>query len=107
MITSLPKPPIQRHHERVPYFEPVHILRPQPVITQAVDLCLGGIGLRSPLKLELGTEIEMESHAGQAVFWGKISWCRSLGSGFKIGAEFTHVDLNLLTQILHGRTGKR
>ena len=107
MITSLPKAPIQRHYERVPYFEPVHIRKPVPLITQAVDLGLGGIGLRSPLHLDLGTEIEMESHAGQAVFWAKISWCRSLGSGFKIGAEFTQVDLNLLAQIMRGRNGKR
>ncbi|MFI5338005.1 MAG: PilZ domain-containing protein [Opitutales bacterium] len=95
-----------RHHERVPFFEPVRIRKPLAMITQATDLGLGGIGLRSPKGLDLGTQVEMDSFAGQAVFWGKISWCKSLGSGFRIGAEFTQVDLEVLARIRDLRSGR-
>jgi len=104
-MTALPSAVPQRRLDRIPYFEPVIVLSPVNMRTQAVDLGWGGIGLRSSQRLDVGTPIEMNCFIGEIS--GTVTWCKSLGSGFRIGAKFTRFDPEMLEQIPALKWAKR
>lgn len=88
-----------RRAVRVPFFGPVRIRKPVSVSTEGVDLCPGGIGLRSGVELPAGTAVELEVFGGRAIFLGTVRWVHPEGSGFRIGVEFSREDASLIAQV--------
>jgi PilZ domain len=88
-----------RASTRAPFFEPVQIRKPVSVLTQGVDLGVGGIGLRSTVEIATGTAVELALFGGRVIFLGTVRWCQPLGSGFRIGVKFSHEDAALIAQV--------
>jgi hypothetical protein len=99
MAASKPQDTIPRRATRVPFFEPVQIRKPVPILTQGVDVGAKGVGLRSTVAIPVDTAVELELFGGRAIFLGTVRWCSPLGSGFRIGVEFTEEDASLIEQI--------
>jgi hypothetical protein len=99
MAVPTNKDPITQRKTRVPFFEPVQIRKPVPILTQGVDLGSGGVGLRSTVAIPVDTAIELELFGGRAIFLGTVRWCSPLGSGFRIGVEFARDDATLIEQV--------
>ena len=90
---------IPRRATRVPFFEAVQIRKPVPTLTQGVDVGAGGIGLRARVAIPVDTKVELELFGGRAIFLGTVRWCSPLGSGYRIGIEFTREDASLIEQV--------
>ena len=99
MASSKTNETIPRRTTRVPFFEAVQIRKPEPTLTQGVDLGAGGIGLRSGVAFPIDTKVELELFGGRAIFLGTVRWCSPLGSGYRIGIEFTREDASLIEQV--------
>ena len=99
MATPNFKDPGKRRAERIPFFEPVQIRKPIRALTQGVDLGPGGIGLRSAVALAEGTAVELELFGGRAIFLGTVRWLQPVGSGFRIGVEFSREDASLIALV--------
>jgi hypothetical protein len=102
MAISNPQTPFKPRAARIPFPEPVQIRKPIQATTQGVDLGPGGIGLRSPVQLAIGTAVELELFGGRAIFLGTVRWVQPLGSGFRIGVQFPQEDASLIAQV-HAR----
>lgn len=99
MATTPMQDAFPRRTERIPFIEPVQIRKPEPMLTQGVDLGVGGIGLRARKAIALGTAVELELFGGRAIFLGTVRWCQPLGSGFRIGVQFREEDASLIAQV--------
>ena len=99
MTASEPQEVYHRRAVRVAFFGPVRIRKPVSVMTEGVDLCPGGIGLRSPAELSAGTAVELEVFGGRAIFLGTVRWVQPAGSEFRIGVEFSAEDASLIAEV--------
>ncbi len=99
MAMPTPENPHQRRAERIPFLEPVQIRKPAALRAQGVDLGQGGIGLRTTEPLPVGAAVELELFGGRAIFLGSVRWCQPLGSGFRIGVEFSAGDTSLIARV--------
>ncbi len=99
MATTNTQDAFPQRTERIPFFEPVQIRKPEPMLTQGVDLGVGGIGLRARKEIAPGTQVELELFGGRVIFLGTVRWCQPLGSGFRIGVQFREEDATLIAQV--------
>ena len=99
MAAPTPREPTQRRAARIPFFEPVQIRKPVSILTQGVDLGPGGIGLRSSVTLAEGTAVELDLFGGRAIFLGTVRWVQAVGSGFRLGVEFSREDASLIALV--------
>lgn len=95
-----------RRNDRIAFFQPVKFRKPEEMLTQGVDLGIGGLGVRARKPLAKDTPVEVELFEGKAIFLGTVRWCQPLGSGFRMGIQFREEDVELVARVLEMRTGK-
>ncbi len=93
-----------RAYNRVPYQEEIRVLSPQQVSGIAVDIGAGGIGVEIPVKLDQGTEVELEIMSGHAITHGTVRWTGPIEGGFRTGIQFRSEDWSIIEIILSLRS---
>ena len=89
-----------RKTERLPWDEPVEFLSPVKCTGQTLDIGAGGIGVEITETLPVDSLVEMKILNGHLIVHGRVRWVH-LGDDGKnrVGIQFDHEDLSILTHI--------
>ena len=89
-----------RKTERLPWDEPVEFLSPVKCTGQTLDIGAGGIGVEIAESLPVDSLVELKILKGHLIVQGRVRWTHHGEDGkYRVGIQFDHEDLSILTHI--------
>ncbi|MDH4246493.1 MAG: PilZ domain-containing protein [Deltaproteobacteria bacterium] len=93
------------HHrktERLAWDEPVEFLSPVKCTGRALDIGAGGIGVEVAETLPMDSLVEMKILHGHLIVQGRVRWISPAENGVhRVGVQFDHEDISILTHLRH------